>query len=101
MHQHRAFSDRLIDRFQNRIKQSDGNRLPVTNWKLNVMNSRGTPSYALLAKGDHGLNLMNVVCGQPLRVGERAQEESRGTRELQKSPVGSVSSSSIRAAILI
>ena len=78
MNQRRAFGNRLIDRLENRIEQSNGNRMCIANWKLKITDARDAVFDALLAQGDDGLNLMNVVSGQPLRVGKRAQEESRG-----------------------
>ena len=80
MHQRRAVCDRLIDRLENRIEQSDGNRTRVANRKLKVADARGALFYALLAQGNDGSNRTGIVFGQPFRIGERSEEESRGNR---------------------
>src|SRR5665213_93763 len=80
MNEHRAFGDRLIDRFQNGAEQSNRNRLRIPNRKLEVTDVGSALYDTLLAQGNHGSNLMKVVFGQPLRISETAQEESRGHR---------------------
>jgi hypothetical protein len=40
----------------------------IPNRKLKIMDTREASLYALLAQGNHGLNLMGVV-SQPFRVG--------------------------------
>ena len=72
MKEHRTFGERLVDH----IEKRNGNRLRIANRKVAITNARDAWFHAHLAQRDRGSNLMQVLFGQPFRVGSAVQKES-------------------------